>query len=187
MTRLLYPDGRIELERGTIESSVAAVGARLRLKQLPGEPGLAALLDAPVLDQTGQDALLGAIDAHLVGWLPIEGQTGRDLVVFHENLPDLAELRRKFLAFHSHVDDEVRYIVAGTGYFGFVASDGSQFLLEVGAGDLLNVPRGAEHWFTLGADSRLKAVRYFGSISQWTALPSSRKIHPALLTLAGIE
>jgi len=65
------------------------------------------------------------------------------MVVIHEAIPGLADMLAKFDKIHLHTDDEVRYILAGKGYFGFVEPDGKQFLLEVSAGDYINVPANA--------------------------------------------
>ncbi|THF65166.1 cupin domain-containing protein [Pseudothauera rhizosphaerae] len=181
MARLIFPDGTEERDRAAVAAAVAGLGAQLRHLPLPGGGEIDALLGHDQLDAAGQAALLAAIDAHVAGWLPRDSYTARDLAEFHAHLPGLDELRRKFASIHSHPDDEVRYILTGTGYFGFVATDGSQSLLEVKAGDYLNVPRGAEHWFTLGADPRLKAVRYFATQQEWVAIPSVHRIDPALV------
>jgi 1,2-dihydroxy-3-keto-5-methylthiopentene dioxygenase len=180
MARLIFPDGRVEREREAVAGLVAGLGARLRHKPLPDDPGTTALLAEPAPNKESQAELLAVIDRHVADWLPVEGHAARDLAVFHEDLPNLDELRAKFSCIHRHPDDEVRYILAGTGYFGFVLDDGQQLLLEVDAGDYLNVPRGAVHWFTLGDDIRLKAVRYFSEQPAWIAEFVSDEIDPRL-------
>ncbi|THF67376.1 cupin domain-containing protein [Pseudothauera nasutitermitis] len=180
MARLIFPNGSEERDRAAITAAVAGLGAQLRHLPPPGGAQIDALLAHDQLDEDGQAALLAAVDAHVADWLPPGSHAARDLVEFHAALPGLDELRRKFATIHSHPDDEVRYILSGTGYFGFVTADGSQTLLEVESGDYLNVPRGAEHWFTLGSDPRLKAVRYFATQQEWVAIPSAHRIDPAL-------
>jgi 1,2-dihydroxy-3-keto-5-methylthiopentene dioxygenase len=96
------------------------------------------------------------------------GYQTRDMVVIHEDIPGLADMLGKFDKIHTHADDEVRYILDGTGYFGFVEPDGKQFLLEVSGGDYINVPANTEHWFEMRGCTRCKAVRYFIDTSGWT-------------------
>jgi 1,2-dihydroxy-3-keto-5-methylthiopentene dioxygenase len=82
----------------------------------------------------------------------------------------------KFDKIHYHTDDEVRYILAGRGFFGFVEPDGEQFLLEVAAGDYINVPANTEHWFEMKDSKRIKAVRYFIDTSGWTPVYTQREM-----------
>jgi 1,2-dihydroxy-3-keto-5-methylthiopentene dioxygenase len=80
----------------------------------------------------------------------------------------------KFDKIHLHTDDEVRYILAGKGYFGFIEPDENQFLLEVAAGDYINVPANTEHWFEMKDSKRIKAVRYFIDTKGWTPVYTQR-------------
>ena len=96
------------------------------------------------------------------------------MVVIHEDIPGLVDMLGKFDKIHYHTDDEVRYILAGHGYFGFVEPDDTQFLLEVAAGDYINVPANTEHWFEMKDSQRIKAVRYFIDTSGWTPMYTQR-------------
>ena len=66
----------------------------------------------------------------------------------------------KFDKEHTHDEDEVRFILAGRGIF-FLTSAGQVVSVEVGPGDMLRVPRGTTHWFTLCEDRRIRAIRWF--------------------------
>jgi 1,2-dihydroxy-3-keto-5-methylthiopentene dioxygenase len=61
----------------------------------------------------------------------------------------------------------VRFILAGRGIF-FLALDGKIASVEVGPGDMLRVPRGTKHWFTLCEDRRIRAIRWFQDTTGWT-------------------
>ena len=61
----------------------------------------------------------------------------------------------------------MRFIIEGRGLFHINAGD-SVFVLEVGRGDLIRVPRGTHHWFDLCADKRIRAIRLFQNPSGWT-------------------
>ena len=64
----------------------------------------------------------------------------------------------KFNKEHWHDEDEVRFIIEGRGIFHINAGD-SVFVLEVGQGDFIRVPRGTDHWFDLCAEKRIRAIR----------------------------
>jgi 1,2-dihydroxy-3-keto-5-methylthiopentene dioxygenase len=68
---------------------------------------------------------------------------------------------------HTHSEDEVRFILAGRGVF-FLDFDESVLSVEVGPGDLLRVPCGTKHWFTLCDERRIRAVRWFQDTTGWT-------------------
>jgi 1,2-dihydroxy-3-keto-5-methylthiopentene dioxygenase len=95
-----------------------------------------------------------------------EGYTTRDLVILHPEVPGIQEMLAKFDKVHTHSDVEVRYIIDGSGYFGFAAPDGN-FIVHVFRSDFISVPKDTPHWFTLDEKMRIKAVRYFKDTSGW--------------------
>lgn len=183
MAHLITPDGRQETDPARIAALAQDLGLALHCQPLPSDPATAALLARPELDPEEQEQLLRQLDSHL--GQAVQGGPGasRDLVVLHKAVPDLTHLRQQFSRVHTHADDEIRYILAGTGYFGIVRADGSQVLLETGPGDYLAVPAGPEHWFALGANPQLKALRIFSRESRWVADYTGRQADPALLAL----
>jgi 1,2-dihydroxy-3-keto-5-methylthiopentene dioxygenase len=94
------------------------------------------------------------------------GYTTRDLVVLHPAVPGIEAMLAKFDKVHYHTDEEVRYIVDGSGVFGF-SLNGEKFLVKVFKSDYIYVPRNTHHWFTLDEKKRIKAVRYFVDMSGW--------------------
>jgi 1,2-dihydroxy-3-keto-5-methylthiopentene dioxygenase len=94
------------------------------------------------------------------------GYKTRDLVILHPNVPGIDEMLSKFDKVHYHTDEEVRYILDGSGYFGFIGKQ-EKFLVHVTASDFISVPRNTKHWFYLDADKRIKAVRYFTDTAGW--------------------
>ncbi|HET7776020.1 MAG TPA: cupin domain-containing protein [Azospira sp.] len=183
MARLFTPDGKQEADPAAVSALAQGLGLTLRHLPLPDDPDTAALLARPELSQEEQARLLQRLDASLGQAVQAPAGAGRDLVAFHADLPELPRLRQQFTQVHTHADHEVRYILAGTGYFGVVRGDSSQVLLEAGPGDYLEVPAGAEHWFALGADPRLKALRVFSREKHWVADYTGRRADPALLAL----
>lgn len=94
------------------------------------------------------------------------GYKTRDLIVLHPNVPGLDEMLAKFDKVHYHTDEEVRYILDGSGYFGFIGKN-EKFLVHVTSSDFISIPRNTNHWFYLDDKKRIKAVRYFTDTAGW--------------------
>ena len=95
------------------------------------------------------------------------GYTTVDVVDLTPATPGLDAMVAKFNREHWHDDDGVRFIVEGRGLFYISPPNGPVFAIEVEAGDLIRVPRGARHWFDLCADRRILAIRLFQDPSGW--------------------
>jgi 1,2-dihydroxy-3-keto-5-methylthiopentene dioxygenase len=95
------------------------------------------------------------------------GYVTADIIDVNPETPNLDAMLAKFDKEHTHSEDEVRFILAGRGIF-FFALDGGVASVEVGPGDLLRVPRGTKHWFTLCGDRRIRAIRWFQDTTGWT-------------------
>lgn len=172
MARIIYSDGTQETDMAEISARLAPMG--IALKQWGTPDSTAALLEKAALDDQEKETVLVSVDDRFEQLKQEHGYTTRDMIVLHENVPGLDDIMAKFESIHYHTDDEVRYIVGGKGYFGFVDGDGVQMLVEVVAGDYINVPANAEHWFTLGDSTRIKAVRYFIDTTGWTPVYTER-------------
>ena len=168
MAKIILPDGSEEHDFAPIRDRLADLGITLRQWSAPDSARAKALLDKPALSDEEKEELLQSVEPHFRELQEEAGYRTRDMIVIHEDIPNLAELLAKFEKIHFHSDDEVRYVLAGRGYFGFVENDGGQFMLEVSEGDYINVPANTEHWFTMGTSRRIKAVRYFIDTSGWT-------------------
>ena len=95
------------------------------------------------------------------------GYVTADVIDVNPATPNLAAMLAKFDKEHTHSEDEVRFILAGRGIF-FLNIKGCVASVEVGPGDMLRVPRGTTHWFTLCEDRRIRAIRWFQQTSGWT-------------------
>ena len=95
------------------------------------------------------------------------GYVTADVIDVNPATPNLAAMLAKFDKEHTHSEDEVRFILAGRGIF-FLNIKGCVASVEVGPGDMLRVPRGTTHWFTLCEDRRIRAIRWFQDTSGWT-------------------
>ncbi|MHB8742135.1 MAG: 1,2-dihydroxy-3-keto-5-methylthiopentene dioxygenase [Sulfuricaulis sp.] len=176
MARIISPDGKELIDPTAIQNRLARLGITLRHWPAPSGRRAKELLEQPGLNDAEKAELLGQVQHRFDELKREKGYSTHDLVVIHENIPGLAEMLGKFDKIHYHTDDEVRYILAGCGYFGFVEPDQTQFLLEVTAGDYINVPANTEHWFEMKEARRIKAVRYFIDTSGWTPVYTQRQM-----------
>ena len=77
-------------------------------------------------------------------------------------------LRQKFLAEHTHSEDEVRFFVEGRGLFCLhLGEEVLQLICE--AGDWIAVPAGTRHWFDMGPEPSFCALRFFHNSEGWVA------------------
>jgi 1,2-dihydroxy-3-keto-5-methylthiopentene dioxygenase len=164
----------LQLEDGTTYTQLADIARELaplnvQLNRWPiGEnPETHRLLAKDALSDEEKEQVLQALDSYFEQLQTSAGYQSRDLIVLHPEVPNLDTLLSKFDPCHYHVDDEVRYIVAGEGIFGFVRPDGSQVELTVQPEEYINVPANTEHWFYLTQSKRIKAVRYFTTMEGW--------------------
>jgi 1,2-dihydroxy-3-keto-5-methylthiopentene dioxygenase len=96
------------------------------------------------------------------------GYVTADVINVKPDTPNLQTMLDKFSREHWHDEDEVRFIVHGTGLFHIHPPEGPVFSIEVTKGDMIRVPRGTHHWFDLCTDKTIRAVRLFQDISGWT-------------------
>jgi 1,2-dihydroxy-3-keto-5-methylthiopentene dioxygenase len=82
--------------------------------------------------------------------------------------PDRKELRLRFLAEHTHAEDEVRFFVEGRGLFCLhIGDEVLQLLCE--RNDWIAVPAGTKHWFDMGEEPSFCALRFFHNSEGWVA------------------
>lgn len=122
------------------------------------------------LSQDQQQAILDAFRPELERLSREFGYISSDLIILNDKAtPNLEELLANFEREHHHTEDEVRFIVEGEGAF-TLTRHGDTFRVLVTPGDLISVPRGTRHFFTLTQRRRVKAIRLFQTREGWTAL-----------------
>jgi len=77
-----------------------------------------------------------------------------------------AAARKKFLAEHTHDDDEDRFFARGAGVF-YLHVEGKVFGILCEAGDLLSVPANTTHWFDMGSSPDYVSIRFFHDDDGW--------------------
>jgi len=117
-------------------------------------------------DDAGQDAILAAYGDEVARLKREGGYQAADVVRLKKGTPDTAPMRAKFLAEHTHAEDEVRFFVEGAGAF-YLRGDGEVFKLVCTAGDLISVPANQRHWFDMGPDPEFCAIRLFTNPEGW--------------------
>jgi 1,2-dihydroxy-3-keto-5-methylthiopentene dioxygenase len=124
--------------------------------------------DAVLAADADDAAVLAAYAADIERLNAVGGYRSVDVIRMQPDNPAAPELRAKFLAEHTHADDEVRFFVEGAAQF-YLHKAGKVFIVECEAGDLMSVPAGTPHWFDMGPRPRFTAIRMFVSPDGWVA------------------
>ena len=131
------------------------------------------------------DEVLGAYADEIEEMKRRGGYVTADVIDVNPGTPNLDAMLARFDKEHTHDEDEVRFILSGRGIF-FLHINGRVASVEVGPGDMLRVPRGTTHWFTLCEDRRIRADPLVSGHG-WDELPTSTEsgvnkgYQPALL------
>lgn len=91
-----------------------------------------------------------------------------DVVRIQPDNPKKAELRAMFLNEHTHDDFEVRFFVEGKGLF-YLHPNDKVYVLLCEQGDLISIPAHIKHWFDMGENPHLTAIRLFTTPDGWIA------------------
>ncbi len=165
MATIIQKPGLPEIkDNGEVKTFLEKRGIEYDHWPVPTESNV--LTEKQSLADEEKETLLKKLDYRFEVLKEKEGYQSRDLIVLHSDIPGLGDMLAKFDKVHYHTDDEVRYIVDGSGIFGFALA-GEKFLVKVEKSDFISVPKNTNHWFTLDENKRIKAVRYFQDMSGW--------------------
>ena len=157
MAILRFPsEDRVIRNEPEVHASLAALGIdyeRWDLSRIPAD--------------ASAETVLSAFTTEIDDMKRRGGYTTADIIDVNPQTPGLDAMLARFDKEHTHSEDEVRFILAGRGIF-FLNIAGKVVSVEVGPGDLLRVPRGTTHWFTLCEDRRIRAIRWFQDTTGWT-------------------
>jgi 1,2-dihydroxy-3-keto-5-methylthiopentene dioxygenase len=122
----------------------------------------------PTTAEAPQEEILAAYKKEIDLLKAKGGYVTADVINITAQTPNLDVMLAKFSREHWHDEDEVRFILAGSGVFHIHPLDGDVTAIEVEAGDLIRVPRGTWHWFDLCSDKQIRAIRLFQDAAGWT-------------------
>jgi 1,2-dihydroxy-3-keto-5-methylthiopentene dioxygenase len=157
MAVLTIPDENLKVEgEAEIRDHLAALGIGFERWDL-----------SRVSDDASADEVLEAYAAEIEEMKRLGGYTTADVIDVTAETPGLETMLARFDKEHTHSEDEVRFILAGRGIF-FLHIGGKVVSVEVHPGDMLRVPQGTTHWFTLCSERRIRAIRWFQDTTGWT-------------------
>ena len=130
-----------------------------------------------------QEAVLAAYNKDVERLISEQGYQTVDVISIASDDPQKDALRQKFLAEHTHSEDEVRFFVQGQGLFALHIGD-KVFEILCEKGDLLSVPANTQHWFDMGPEPNLVAIRFFNNSEGWVANYTGSKIADAYSRIA---
>ncbi|KAI0919988.1 hypothetical protein AcW1_002898 [Taiwanofungus camphoratus] len=96
----------------------------------------------------------------------------RDIVVVtKEGMGEQFEANlKKFYHEHMHEDEEIRYIIEGSGFFDVREHSTDAWVrLHVTAGDMIVLPAGIYHRFSLDTGNKSRTMRLFKDEPKWIA------------------
>lgn len=120
------------------------------------------------LSDDEKEAILQALAEDIENLSKQRGYVKWDVISLSDSNPNLEELLKKFEQVHTHTEDEVRAIASGSGIFVIKGKDG-YFDVKLSPGDVISVPEGNPHFFTLTEERKVVAVRLFIDPSGWVA------------------
>ncbi|KAM5164304.1 acireductone dioxygenase [Mantella aurantiaca] len=108
-------------------------------------------------------------DPELAKIRKVHNYTFMDIITIHKDtLPNYEQKLKIFYEEHLHLDDEIRYILEGNGYFDVRDQQDQWIRIAMEKGDLITLPAGIYHRFTLDENNYVKAMRLFVGDPIWT-------------------
>ena len=158
-------DGQIAPLPQLLTSDPELIASELRQRGIGFERWPARATLAPDADQA---AILAAYAPEIARVQQGGGYATVDAIRLNPDHPDRVALRQKFLAEHTHSEDEVRFFVEGRGLFCLhIGDEVLQVLCETN--DWISVPAGTQHWFDMGSAPQFCAIRFSDNPDGWVA------------------
>ena len=150
-------EDRTIAQRDAVAAYLAEIGIQYEV-WTPEHPTTA---DAPA------EQILNAYSAEIERLKQSGNYVTADVINVNSQTPNLDAMLARFSREHWHDEDEVRFIIHGSGVFHVHPQNSKVISIEVGPGDLIRVPRGTLHWFDLCSDRQIRAIRLFQDAAGW--------------------
>lgn len=124
-----------------------------------------------ILSESDKETILESFEDDIKTLSNTRGYVKWDIIALSEATPDLEAMLARFEQVHTHTEDEVRAIAAGSGTFIIKGKTVGYFDVDLVAGDVISVPEGNPHFFTLSSERQVVAIRLFVDPSGWVASP----------------
>ncbi|MDV2683723.1 cupin domain-containing protein [Alkalihalophilus lindianensis] len=121
------------------------------------------------LNDEDKNQVLSTYDEEIRSLAERRGYKKWDVISLNKDTPDLDTLLKKFEQVHTHTEDEVRAITAGSGSFVIKGEETGYFDVRLSPGDVISVPVNTPHFFTLSEEKQVVAVRLFIDPEGWVA------------------
>eukprot|EP00898_Chlorokybus_atmophyticus_P001394 jgi/Chlat1/2255/Chrsp17S02568 len=106
------------------------------------------------------------------------GYSYMDIIeVSPEKLENYEQKLKYFYEEHIHTDEEIRVVLGGSGYFDIRDLDDKWIRIFVRSGNMIVLPEGSYHRFSLDSDNYIKALRLFIGDPVWTPLNRPQEEH----------
>ena len=164
MSRLtIYPDNnpaQVDLDTtDAVEIRDALNGIHVRFERWEASKRFAR--------DAGDAAVMDAYHADIER-IKANGYQTVDILRVNAATPDKPAVRARFLNEHTHSEDEVRFFVEGAGVF-YLRVNAKVHMTLCERGDLISVPAGTRHWFDMGPEPEITAIRFFNNKEGWVA------------------
>lgn len=124
--------------------------------------------DHEIADTASDESILDAYKTEIEKLVSERSYQTFDVVSMTPEHPDKLAFRKKFLAEHTHSEDEVRFFVRGQGLFVMHIGD-KVYSILCKKNDLISVPANTRHWFDMGPNPAFTAIRLFNNPEGWVA------------------
>eukprot|EP00584_Thalassiosira_punctigera_P010557 CAMPEP_0172532156 /NCGR_PEP_ID=MMETSP1067-20121228/5310_1 /TAXON_ID=265564 ORGANISM="Thalassiosira punctigera, Strain Tpunct2005C2" /NCGR_SAMPLE_ID=MMETSP1067 /ASSEMBLY_ACC=CAM_ASM_000444 /LENGTH=232 /DNA_ID=CAMNT_0013316633 /DNA_START=29 /DNA_END=727 /DNA_ORIENTATION=- len=110
-----------------------------------------------------------AVDPKLSKLRDDRGYSYADIITVHpDTLPEYDAKVKAFFEEHIHDAEEIRYILGGSGFFDVRNKEDRWVRVHIKSGDLMTLPEGIYHRFTVDEADRIHAMRLFIGQPVWT-------------------
>jgi 1,2-dihydroxy-3-keto-5-methylthiopentene dioxygenase len=155
---------------------------RLEHRQSPNVPVSLKELDALGVLHWHMDADHYESDSELAELRKERGYDYNDIVTCTPAcLPNYDDKLKMFFEEHIHEDEEIRYCLEGSGYFDVRDLDDRWIRIRIEKGDMIVLPEGIYHRFTMDENNYIKAMRLFKGVPVWTPYNRPQDKHQSRL------